>query len=66
MYKAYEKLRNERGLTDHEVALRAGIPQSTIYDWKQRSAKNKNAGMSFKNLTKIAQVLEVSILDLAE
>jgi len=61
MYKIYEQLRNERGLTDYKVAHAAGIPDSTLYDWKQRSKKNSSASMSLGAIVKIAAVLEVPI-----
>lgn len=61
MYKIYEQLRNERGLTDYAVAKKTGIPQSSLYDWKQRSEKNENAAMSIGAIRKIADVLGVSI-----
>ena len=64
MYKVYEKLRDDRGLTDYEVAKQTGIPQSSIYDWKQRSQKDENASMSVRSLQKIAALFEVSLLEL--
>lgn len=39
MYERYEKLRNERGVTDYKVATDTGITKSTFTDWKNgRSA----------------------------
>lgn len=64
MYKVYSKLRDARGLTDYEVAIKTGIPQSSIYDWKQRSQKDENASMSIRSLQKIAALFEVSLLEL--
>lgn len=64
MYKVYEKLRDDRGLTDYEVAKQTGIPQSSIYDWKQRSQKDENASMSLRSLQKIAALFDVSLLEL--
>lgn len=64
MYKVYSKLRDARGLTDYEVAIKTGIPQSSIYDWKQRSQKNESASMSITSLQKIASLFEVSLLEL--
>ena len=64
MYKVYSKLRDARGLTDYEVAIKTGIPQSSIYDWKQRSQKNEDASMSITSLQKIASLFEVSLLEL--
>ena len=34
MYQNYEKLRDERGLTDYKVAAETGISQVTLSDWK--------------------------------
>lgn len=64
MYKVYEKLRDDRGLTDYEVAKQTGIPQSSIYDWKQRSQKDANASMSIRSLQKIADLFDISLLEL--
>lgn len=61
MYTKYAKLRDERGLTDLAVANAVSIPQSTFYDWKQRSADNEKAGMSVGNLMKLAQFFDVPI-----
>ena len=59
MYKIYEQLRNERGLTDYKVAQETGIPQSSLYDWRQRSEKNPEAAMSFDAIAKIADLFGV-------
>ena len=32
MYKKYAQIRDERGMTDYQVAAKAGIPQSSLYD----------------------------------
>jgi hypothetical protein len=48
------------------VAERTGIPQSTIYDWKQRAAKDANAGISAIYLAKIAKVIGCDISDLID
>lgn len=34
-YKKYEKLRNERGLTDYRVCKETGISTATMSSWKQ-------------------------------
>ena len=34
MYKKYEQLRNERGLTDYKVAKETGISPATLSSWK--------------------------------
>lgn len=61
MYQKYARLRDERGLTDYQVAQKTGIPQSSIYDWKQRSEKNDNATVSVNALAKIANLFEVPL-----
>ena len=33
-YQAYEKIRNEKGMTDFSVARETGIPPMSLYDWK--------------------------------
>ena len=61
MYARYAELRDSLGLTDYEVALKTGIPQSTLYDWRQRAGKNPEAQISFSNIQKIAKLFEVSM-----
>lgn len=61
MYAKYAKLRDEKNMTDYEVAKKADIPTSTLYDWKQRAQKDKNAAMSIENLSKILRVLETTL-----
>lgn len=61
MYSRYAELRDRAGLNDLQVAEKTGIPQSTIYDWKQRAAKNPNAEISASSLSKIAKVLKCSV-----
>lgn len=48
-------------MNDHSVAVATGIPQSTIYDWKQRSANDPKAKLSVDNLAKIAVLFGVPI-----
>lgn len=64
MYSKYAKLRDKAGYTDRKVADEAKIPPSTIYDWKQRSEKRKDAGISAAYLAKIAKVLKCDISEL--
>lgn len=66
MYKAYSKVRDAKGLTDYEVAKKSGIPQSTIYDWKQRSEVNENASISVPSLMKICAVMGCSLVELLD
>ena len=61
MYRKYAELRDQRGMTDLQVAKATGIPQSTIYDWRHRSAKDEDASISIKYLSKIAKCLKVKI-----
>lgn len=64
MYVLYAEYRDERGLTDNAVAKAVGITASTIYDWKQRSAKNPTARLSVDHLKKIADYLGITVDDL--
>lgn len=56
MYKAYAKLRDERGLTDYAVAKGAGISTATLTSWKQGVYQPK-----IDKLMAIAQFLGVDI-----
>lgn len=64
MYARYASIRDSKGMTDNAVAVATGITQSTIYDWKQRAAKNPRASLSMENAKKIADFLGVSVDDL--
>lgn len=33
MYEKYQKLRDDKGISDYKVAKEAGIPYSTLKDW---------------------------------
>lgn len=61
LYRKYSELRDKREMNDHSVAVATGIPQSTIYDWKQRSANDPKAKLSVDNLAKIAVLFGVPI-----
>lgn len=61
MYEMYAKLRDAQKLNDLKVANATGIPPSTIYDWRQRSAENPQAKLSVDNLAKIAALFDVAI-----
>ena len=41
MYERYVKLRDERGVTDYEVAKTAGITRSTFTDWRNGRSQPK-------------------------
>lgn len=64
MYKKYAAVRDQRGMNDLAVANAAEIPQSTLYDWKQRSVQKEDAEISTSALLRIANVLEVPIEEL--
>lgn len=61
MYKKYETLRNERGLTDYRVSLETGIAPSTLSDWKNGISKPK-----VDKLLAIARLFNVSIEELID
>ena len=61
MYEKYRKLRDERNLTDSEVARGTGITKSTFSDWK---AGRSNPGL--KKIQKISKFLGVAMEDLLE
>ena len=56
MYQYYAQLRDERGISDYEVAQKAGISQSTLYDWKAGRYQPK-----IDKLMRIASFLGVSV-----
>ena len=35
MYQTYEKLRDDKGVTDYEVSKQTGIATATLTSWKQ-------------------------------
>ena len=56
MYEIYCKLRDEKNLTDSDVAKATGITKSTFSDWKSGRSKPKN-----DKLQKIADYFGVTI-----
>ena len=56
MYERYAALRDKRKMNDAEVAKTAGIPASTLYDWKAGRYQPK-----LDKLVKIADALGESI-----
>jgi len=56
------QLLDERDLTVSHLAYLSGVPDSTIRSY----LKGLSDSMSFKNVTKIAEVLEVSLDELRE
>lgn len=61
MYRKYAAFRDEKGLTDYQVAKLAGIERSTIYEWGRGTYTPK-----VDKIAKIARVLGVKITDLIE
>ena len=59
MYEKYEKLRNERNMTDYAVANQTGIAPSTLSDWK-----NGRTVPKADKLKLIAELFKVHIEDL--
>jgi len=57
MYSRYAEIRDKAGMNDLNVADKAKIPPTTIYDWKKRAANKPDASMSVSNLIKIADAL---------
>ena len=56
MYKIYEKLRDEKGVTDYRVAQETGLESSTFSNWKAGRYSPK-----LDKLKKIADYFGVSI-----
>lgn len=56
MYELYAKIRDEKGLKDIDVARMTGISRSNLSGWK-----NGVSAPKYANLTKIADVLGVSV-----
>ena len=56
MYEVYAKLRDEKGLSDYQVAIDTGVPKSTLSDWKL-SKSNPKAD----KLLKLAKYFGVSV-----
>lgn len=56
MYEIYQKLRDERGLKDSDVAREASVSKSTFSDWKVGRSKP-----GIKKLLKIADFFGVTV-----
>lgn len=56
MYEIYQKLRDERGYKDSDVAREADVAKSTFSDWKAGRSKP-----GYKKLERIAKVLDTSV-----
>lgn len=61
MYKNYEKLRDERGMTNSQVAKETGIGENTLSQWKSGRSTPKA-----DKLMKIAKLFGVSLEELLE
>ena len=61
MYKRYEELCSERGVTSYQVSKDTGIAQATLSDWKTGRSKPK-----VDKLLKIASYFGVPIDELIE
>ena len=59
VYENYELLRDKKSLNNAQVAMAAGIPMSTIYDWKAGRYMPKT-----DKLIAIAKVLECTLEEL--
>ena len=60
----YEAVRDSLGMTDYEVAKKAGIEKSTFYTWRKRSEENGYLTMGMVNMMKMAKALGVRLEDL--
>ena len=58
MYAIYEKMRNEKGVTDYQVSKETGIARPTFSDWKAGRSEPK-----LEKLIKIADYFGVPIDD---
>ena len=56
MYKVYERLRDEKGLTDASIASALGFSSTTLYDWRDGKYQPK-----LDKLIKIAEFFGVTI-----
>lgn len=61
MYQIYERLRNERNMTDAEVAKKANIAPATLSSWKHDGEKDYGYKPKIDKLIKIADVLKVPV-----
>lgn len=61
LYDKYSKIRDENNMTDYKVAKEAGIPQSSIYDWKYDVCTPK-----IDKLKKIADLFGVPVTEFIE
>jgi len=57
-YEEYAKIRDEKNLSDAQVAKKAGIGRSTFSDWKSGRSKPKD-----EKMRKIAEALDIDYFD---
>lgn len=64
-YENYQAIRDEKGLTDYQVAKGTGIATSTLSEWKKTMS---GGGYTPKvdKLSKIAEFLEVPLSELVD
>lgn len=60
-YKNYERLKEERGVSDYKVSDETGVSRSTLSEWKT-GAHTPNT----ENLKKIAAFFETSLDELCK
>ena len=41
MYQKYERIRNEKGVTDYEVSKNTGVSTATLSEWKKGTYQPK-------------------------
>lgn len=56
MYQKYERLRNDRGVTDYEVSKQTGVSTATLSEWKKGTYQPK-----IEKITQIAKYFGVPI-----
>ena len=61
VYENYERLRDQKGLNNAQVAVSASIPMSTIYDWAAGRYMPKA-----DKLMAIAKVLDTTLDELLD
>lgn len=61
MYKNYARLRDEKGVTDYEVAKQTGVATATLTSWKQGIYQPK-----IDKMMAIAKYFDVSLEELVK
>ena len=60
-YEEYARIRDEKNLSDAQVAKKAGIGRSTFSDWKSGRSKPKD-----EKMRKIAEALDMNYFELID